>query len=275
LVQTAATISQISLTRPADTTAAAITSLQVLLSLDPHGDRVQPDPDLLYFTPAGFSAAVSKALMTYCLPDQQQHWCGPGLPVWYVWWHLGLAAYQTDQQLQQQQQDSTLPGTTAKPDTQSSKQHQQQQQQQPEAASEVQNSLRGHPGGGPYEASYEPNKHHNPSCGQQLGMSVRQQVQHEQLQRSSSCGFPSGSSNSTPSSNEAVPPSAGRRHQHPYYAASTSIDRPHPLPAAPESRQSPAAAAVSGWTAAAPAGVGNHPCDPSFLSKLYHDADAR
>eukprot|EP00775_Hariotina_reticulata_P005260 gene5260-5495_t len=53
---------------------AAITSLQVLLALDPHEERVQPDPDLLYFTPAGFTAAVSKALMTYCLPDQQQAW---------------------------------------------------------------------------------------------------------------------------------------------------------------------------------------------------------
>eukprot|EP00775_Hariotina_reticulata_P005261 gene5261-5496_t len=81
LLQTAAAISQSCLTRPADTTAAAITSLQVLLALDPHEERVQPDPDLLYFTPAGFTAAVSKALMTYCLPDQQQAWCGPALPV--------------------------------------------------------------------------------------------------------------------------------------------------------------------------------------------------
>jgi hypothetical protein len=42
---------------------AAVLSLQVLLSLDPHGARVQPKPELLFYTPAGFHAAVCKTLM--------------------------------------------------------------------------------------------------------------------------------------------------------------------------------------------------------------------
>jgi hypothetical protein len=43
--------------------AAALLSLQALLALDPHGARVQPRPELLFYTPAGFHAAVCKTLM--------------------------------------------------------------------------------------------------------------------------------------------------------------------------------------------------------------------
>jgi len=47
----------------ADAQAAALLSLQALLALDPHGARVQPRPELLYYTPSGFHAAVCKTLM--------------------------------------------------------------------------------------------------------------------------------------------------------------------------------------------------------------------
>jgi hypothetical protein len=153
-----------------DAQTAAVLSLQVLLSLDPHGARVQPKPELLFYTPAGFHAAVCKTLMqavhlnplgvsvaavqgqlgcaanssssggrfigpleaagsgqgTYhtngiSLSDhhhqqqqqqqqrdlvsdrlQQPHplqaWSCAAFPAWYVWWHIGLLAYQQQQQ---------------------------------------------------------------------------------------------------------------------------------------------------------------------------------
>lgn len=37
--------------------------MQALLALDPHSARVQPRPELLYFTPAGFHVSVMKTLM--------------------------------------------------------------------------------------------------------------------------------------------------------------------------------------------------------------------
>jgi hypothetical protein len=52
--------------------AAAVLSLQVLLSLDPHGARVQPKPELLFYTPAGFHAAVCKTLMQAVVVPQHE-----------------------------------------------------------------------------------------------------------------------------------------------------------------------------------------------------------
>jgi hypothetical protein len=136
----------------AEGTAAAVLSLQALLCLDPHGARVQPRPELLFYT---FHAAVAKTLMqalqqpasvavvhvgSACTngtsadadhrgnnAEQQQQqqtvggsqqqqqqqqgshwlharcaWTSAALPVWYVWWHIGLLAYH--QQVQQQGQ---------------------------------------------------------------------------------------------------------------------------------------------------------------------------
>jgi hypothetical protein len=111
---------------------AAVLSLQALLSLDPHGARVQQRPELLFYTPAGFHAAVAKTLMqalqggasagvggsshkaaAASTQQQQQQqdqdpmqphplhaWSEALLPVWYVWWHIGLLAYQQQQQQQ-------------------------------------------------------------------------------------------------------------------------------------------------------------------------------
>jgi hypothetical protein len=42
---------------------AALLSMHALLALDPHAARVQPRPELLFYTPAGFHAAVSKVLL--------------------------------------------------------------------------------------------------------------------------------------------------------------------------------------------------------------------
>jgi hypothetical protein len=141
-----------------DGQVAAVLSLQALLSLDPHGARVQPRPELLFYTPAGFHAAVAKTLMQALQPvpqnqrlhlqatagqahaggsglsngtsaaaaagsvtqqqeqpeqqqteeeEEDQHstephylqaWTSAALPVWYVWWHVGLLAYQQQQQ---------------------------------------------------------------------------------------------------------------------------------------------------------------------------------
>jgi hypothetical protein len=47
----------------ADGQVAALLSMQALLALDPHSARVQPRPELLYFTPAGFHVSVLKTLM--------------------------------------------------------------------------------------------------------------------------------------------------------------------------------------------------------------------
>jgi hypothetical protein len=47
----------------ADGQVAALLSMQALLALDPHSARVQPKPELLYFTPAGFHVSVMKTLM--------------------------------------------------------------------------------------------------------------------------------------------------------------------------------------------------------------------
>ena len=49
--------------RDADAFGAAVLSLQVLLALDPHGARVQPRPELLFYTPAGFHSAVCKTIV--------------------------------------------------------------------------------------------------------------------------------------------------------------------------------------------------------------------
>jgi hypothetical protein len=49
--------------QPGNSQAAAVLSLHSLLALDPHGARVQPRPELLFYTPAGFHAAVCKTLM--------------------------------------------------------------------------------------------------------------------------------------------------------------------------------------------------------------------
>jgi uncharacterized membrane protein YgcG len=86
---------------------AALLSLQVLLSLDPHGARVQPRQELLYYTPAGFHVAVCKTLMNGLQPQLPGRgplsitWSQAALPVWYVWWHIGLLAYQQTQKQQQ------------------------------------------------------------------------------------------------------------------------------------------------------------------------------
>jgi hypothetical protein len=115
----------------AETQTAALLSLHALLALDPHGARVQPHPDLLYYTPAGFHAAASKCLLQHLVgespawpppsvartagdgsPDPAQRklrrhrWSDPALPAWYVWWHLGLVAYHQHRQGQQQQQQA-------------------------------------------------------------------------------------------------------------------------------------------------------------------------
>jgi hypothetical protein len=45
-----------------DGQVAALLSMQALLALDPHSARVQPKPELLYFTPAGFHVSVMKTL---------------------------------------------------------------------------------------------------------------------------------------------------------------------------------------------------------------------
>jgi hypothetical protein len=127
--------------------AAAVLSLQVLLSLDPHGARVQPKPELLFYTPAGFHAAVCKTLMQAVSPghwgaascsvlqqqqqaavvppwrrqqlteqqqQQQPHplqaWSCAAFPAWYVWWHIGLLAYH--QQQQQQHNTGNLAAAT-------------------------------------------------------------------------------------------------------------------------------------------------------------------
>jgi hypothetical protein len=98
----------------ADAQAAALLSQQALLALDPHGARVQPRPELLFYTPAGFHATVCKTLMqaTQLLPGLQQQgqqqqiqgahplqlWTAAALPAWYVWWHIGLLAYHQQQQ---------------------------------------------------------------------------------------------------------------------------------------------------------------------------------
>jgi hypothetical protein len=108
---------------------AALLSMHALLALDPHGARVQPHQELLYYTPAGFHVAVCKTLMqTLKLPaqvQQQQHeqqlpqpqkqqqqqqqqqcdllsqpWSQAAFPAWYVWWHIGLLAYRIQQQQQ-------------------------------------------------------------------------------------------------------------------------------------------------------------------------------
>jgi hypothetical protein len=112
--------------------AAAVLSLHALLALDPHGARMQPRPELLFYTPAGFHAAVSKVLLQSSqLPpasdaaaaagnrdgqqvnsSQQQQQLGEEgvqphhlqsfsdvlFPAWYMWWHIGLLAYHQQQQ---------------------------------------------------------------------------------------------------------------------------------------------------------------------------------
>jgi hypothetical protein len=103
-------------------TTAALLSMHALLALDPHGARVQPQPELLYYTPAGFHTAVCKTSMQAMQPmmaaaqqqqqcdggsqqqqQQQQFWSGVEFPARYVWWHIGLLAYHQQQQQQQQQ----------------------------------------------------------------------------------------------------------------------------------------------------------------------------
>jgi hypothetical protein len=106
----------------ADAQAAALLSLQALLALDPHGARVQPRPELLFYTPAGFHAAVCKTLMQAIqpLPGLQQQgqqeqgqiqgmhplqaWTAATFPAWHMWWHIGLLAYHQQQQAAVQQQ---------------------------------------------------------------------------------------------------------------------------------------------------------------------------
>jgi hypothetical protein len=53
--------------RDPDAFGAAVLSMQVLLALDPHGARVQPRPELLFYTPAGFHAAVCKTIVQAAL----------------------------------------------------------------------------------------------------------------------------------------------------------------------------------------------------------------
>jgi hypothetical protein len=75
--------------------AAAVLSLQVLLSLDPHGARAQPKPELLFYTPAGFHAAVCKTLMQAVSPGH--------------WGAASCSVSQQQQQQQQQQQAAVVP----------------------------------------------------------------------------------------------------------------------------------------------------------------------
>jgi hypothetical protein len=134
----------------ADAQAAALLSLHALLAMDPHTARMQPRPELLFYTPAGFHAAVCKTLMqavevtsgvplqsaaaaaygntnrsssiggwtagtaaaaggSACQQQQDQAggqpkphhlqaWSAATFPAWYVWWHMGLMAYQQQQQ---------------------------------------------------------------------------------------------------------------------------------------------------------------------------------
>jgi hypothetical protein len=143
---------------------AAVLSRLALLALDPHGARVQPRPELLFFTPAGFHAAVSKTLLQcFQLPPVQapaaleaaaaavaagnraqassqeqqqlieqrpqshylQAWSDVLFPAWYMWWHIGLLAYH-----QQQQLGRAMPARDRGLGTIEDNTQQQQQQQQ-------------------------------------------------------------------------------------------------------------------------------------------------
>jgi len=89
---------------------AALLSLQTLRALDPHAARVQPRPELLYYTPSGFHAAVCKTLMQAVQENPgADRWSLCELPAWHMWWHIGLLAYQLQQQQQQHSQAQQLP----------------------------------------------------------------------------------------------------------------------------------------------------------------------
>jgi len=89
--------------------SAAVVSMQVLLALDPHGARLQPRPELLYYTPSGFHAAVSKTLMQAMQLPLPPHGAASGAS------SASTAAGSQDQQQLQQQDCQT--GQGLKPPT--------------------------------------------------------------------------------------------------------------------------------------------------------------
>jgi hypothetical protein len=107
-----------------ETAAAALLSLHTLLALDPHGHCVQPHPDLLFYTPAGFSAAVSKVWMQHVMGCTWQSQAG-------------------QQQNGAQQQNGTQEQDGTQQQDEQDEQAQQQQQQRAETGSQPAGTMSG------------------------------------------------------------------------------------------------------------------------------------